>query len=205
MKHSRFIGCAVAVALWGCVAQQPPPPAVVIHDPPPKTPVIVPSDPYAGLNPQVAAAIQAGQTPVIKSGISTLYAYSPDVLYKVNCSTMWATEIRLNPDEQTDRDAITIGDTERWSIKVGAHSVTVKPLGTTLDPKMMTDLIIATNKPRSYHFQLFLKGKPNNAIGFYFPDDVKTAAVAREVALKEAAKQQATDPPAATNQSEVQH
>jgi type IV secretory pathway VirB9-like protein len=67
--------------------------------------------------------------------------------------------------------------------------VTVKPLGTILDPKMMTDLIIATDKPRSYHFQLFLKGKPNNAIGFYFPDDVKAQAAAREVALKEAAKQ----------------
>jgi type IV secretory pathway VirB9-like protein len=179
---------ALATLCQGC-ATQPLPAPVVIHDPAPKAQVVIPDNPYAGLNPQVAAAIRAGQTPVIKSGISTLYAYSPDVLYKVNCSTMWATEIRLNPDEQTDRDAITIGDTERWSIKVGTHSVTVKPLGTTLDPKMMTDLIIATDKPRSYHFQLFLKGKPNNAIGFYFPDDIKARAAAREVALKEAAKQ----------------
>jgi Conjugal transfer protein len=181
-------------SLAGCAAPQPPPPQIVQMPTPKPTPVFVPPDPYAGLNPEVVTAIKTGQTPTIKSGISILYPYSPDMLYNAYCSTLWATEIRLSPDETTDRDAITIGDTERWSIKVGTHSVTVKPLGTQLDPKMITDLVIMTDKPRSYHFKLFMKGKPMDAIGFYYSDDVKAQEAAREVALKEQAKQQAEDP-----------
>ena len=77
---------------------------------------------------------------------------------------------------------------------MGMHSVTVKPLATQLDPKMITDLVIMTDKPRSYHFKLFMKGKPMDAIGFYYSDDVKAQAAAREVALKEQAKQQAIVP-----------
>ena len=186
---------AAALVLAGCASQAPPAPVVVIkHDlaPPPK--VLIPPDPMVNLSPEVQAAIQGHQTPTLHDGIATIYPYSPNRSWAIYCAPLSATEIRLNPDEVTDKDSVVLGDSLRWAIKVSRQAVMVEPLGTTADPQMQTNLIIATNR-RSYHFVLRLRSKPMTAVQFFYPDDVRQLEAARQVAQHEAAKE-AADPPA---------
>ncbi len=187
---------AAAIVLAGCASQPPPAPVIIVkHDlaPPPR--IVVPPDPTANLSPDVQAAIKEHQTPTLQDGIATIIPYSPNQSWTVYCAPLSATEIRLNPDETTDKDSVILGDSLRWAIKVSRQAVMVEPLGSMADPHMVTNLIIATNR-RSYHFQLRLRSKPMAAIAFYYPDDVRQLEVARQLAQAEAAKQAATDPPA---------
>jgi type IV secretion system protein VirB9 len=114
-----------------------------------------------------------------------------------------ATEIRLNPDESTDKDGVILGDSLRWAVKVSKQAVMVEPLGTTADPNMVTNLIIATNR-RSYHFLLRLRAKPTAAVQFYYPDDVRQLEAARQLAQAEAAKPAADPPAPATKEASAQ-
>jgi type IV secretory pathway VirB9-like protein len=184
---------AAAIMLAGCAANQPPPPQIVQMAPPPKQAIIIPPDPMAGLAPNVQAAIRNHQTPTLHDGIATIYPYSPNEQWKIFCAALQPTEIRLNPDETTDKDSVVIGDSLRWAIKVSRQAVMVEPLGTTADPNMMTTMIIATSR-RSYHFLLRLRSKPMAAVAFYYPADVQQLEAARQLAQAEAAKQ-AADPP----------
>jgi type IV secretory pathway VirB9-like protein len=184
---------AAAVLLAGCASQPPAPVVIVKHDLAPPPQIVIPPDPMAALPPDVQAAIKNHQTPTLHDGIATIFAYSPNQSWTVYCAPLSATEIRLNPDETTDKDSVVLGDSLRWTIKVSRQAVMVEPLGTTADPHMQTNLIIATNR-RSYHFLLRLRSKPMAAVQFYYPDDVRQLEAARQVAQAEAAKQ-AADPP----------
>jgi type IV secretion system protein TrbG len=191
MRHYLL---ATVIILAGCASQPPPPPQIVkVIEPAPKPVIVIPPDPLANLSPDIQAAIKSHQTPTLKDGITTIYPYSPNTQWTVYCTPLSATEIRLNPDEHTDKDSVVLGDSLRWAIKVSRQAVMVEPLGTTADPHMVSNLIIATNR-RSYHFLLRLRAKPMSAVAFYYSDDVRQLEAARQVAQAEAAKQ-AADPP----------
>ena len=190
---------AATLVLWGCATQPRPPVPIVEVAPPPKKEIIIPPDPMANLSPDVQAAIQNHQTPTLHDGIATIYPYSPNQSWTVYCAPLSATEIRLNPDETTDKDGVVLGDSLRWQIRVSRQAVMVEPLGTSADPRMQTNLIIATNR-RSYHFVLHLRAKPMTAISFYYPTDVQQLEAARQVTQQEAAKQ-AADPPSPTQET----
>jgi type IV secretion system protein TrbG len=181
---------AAAIVLAACASQPPPPVQIITKVEPPKKPVIVvPPDPMDGLSPDVRAAIQNHQAPTLPDGIATLFPYTPNQQWTIYCSPLSATEIRLNPDESTDKDSVVLGDSVRWAIKIGTQAVMVEPLGTSADPHMTTNLIIHTNK-RSYHLTLRLRPKPMAAIAWYYPDDVRHQQAARQKAQREAAKQE---------------
>jgi hypothetical protein len=117
--------------LAGCATAPPPPQIIVQHDlaPPPKP--VIPPDPYASLPPDIAATIKAGDTTtVFRHNTDVIYPYSPDKKYAVNCQPNMAVQIRLRDDENTDENNAVLGDSERWSIKIGMHTVLLKPLGT---------------------------------------------------------------------------
>ena len=195
MRHYHLL--AAAIVLAGCAAT-PPPTAPVIVQAPPKKEIAVPPDPMVDLPPDVQAAIRDHQTPTLHDGIATIYPYSPNHSWTVYCAPLRATEIRLNPDETTDKDSVVLGDSLRWAIKVSRQAVMVEPLGTTADPNMVTNLIIATTR-RSYHLLVRLgAARSMAAIAWYYPDDVRQLQAARQLAQAEAAKQAAADdPPAA--------
>lgn len=177
------------LGLNGCAAKAPPPPVITIA--PQKKEISVPPDPYAGLPPDVSAAIRDDQTPTLENGITTLFPYSPDLEWTVYCRPLRATEIRLKADEFTDKDDVILGDSVRWGIRVGATAVMVEPLATAADPNMTTNLVIHTNK-RSYHLLLRLRARYMDAVAWYYPNDVKAAAAARQTALKQVAAAQET-------------
>lgn len=185
------------IILAGCASQPPPPQIIKVVEPAPKPAIVVPPDPMADLSPNVQAAIKSHQTPTLKDGILTIYPYSPNQSQTIYCTALSATEIRLNPDEHTDKDSVVLGDSLRWAIKVSKQAVMVEPLGTTADPHMETNLIIATNR-RSYHFIVKLRSKPMAAVAFYYPDDVRQLETARQLAQQEAAKQAVDTPPTST-------
>jgi type IV secretory pathway VirB9-like protein len=190
---------AAAIVLAGCASQPPPPQIVKVIEPAPKPAIVIPPDPMADLSPDIQAAIKGHQTPTLQDGIATIYPYSPNTEWTIYCTALSATEIRLNPDEHTDKDSVVLGDSLRWAIKVSKQAVMVEPLGTTADPHMVSNLIIATNR-RSYHFIVKLRSKPMDAVAFYYPDDVRELQAARQVAQTEAAKE-AADPPTSTSES----
>jgi type IV secretory pathway VirB9-like protein len=187
------IGGAVALDLNGCATKVSPPPVIKVA-PPPNQEVYIPPDPYAGLPPDVRAAIERNQTPTLRNGITTIFPYSPDTAWIIDCAPLRATELRLGPGEYTDKDSVVLGDSVRWAVRVGLRSVMVEPLGTSADPKMKTNLIISTNQ-HSYHLMLRLRSRYMNSVAWYYPDEVRAAEAQREAALKLAAAQNTADPP----------
>jgi type IV secretory pathway VirB9-like protein len=151
----------------------------------------------------VVAAIKNNQTPTLHDGIAVLYPYSANQQWTLYCQPLRATEIRLNPDEWTDKDSVVLGDSVRWTIKVGEQAVMVEPLGTTADPNMTSNLIIHTNK-RSYHLMLKLSGRPMPAVAWYYPAQVRQADAARQLAQRQAAAQTADTPAAAPAPTQTQ-
>lgn len=184
---------AATIMLASCASQPPPPQIIKVVEPALKPAIVVPPDPMADLSPDIQAAIKGHQTPTLKDGIAIIYPYSPNTQWQIYCAPLSATEIRLNTDEHTDKDSVVLGDSLRWAIKVSRQAVMVEPLGTTADPHMVTNLIIATNR-RSYHFNLKLRTKPMSAVAFYYSEDVRQLEAQRDAALAEAAKQAANQP-----------
>jgi type IV secretory pathway VirB9-like protein len=183
------IGGAIALYLNGCATQAPPPPVIKVA-PPPKEEVYIPPDPYAGLPADVRAAIESNQTPTLQNGITTIFPYSPDAERTIDCAPLRATELRLGSREYTDKDSVVLGDSVRWAVKIGLHSIMVEPLGTPADPHMTTNLIISTNQ-RSYHLTLRVRSRYMSSVAWYYPEEVRAAEAQREAALKFAATQNA--------------
>jgi type IV secretory pathway VirB9-like protein len=207
-----------SLLLAGCAAT-PPPQIIVKHDlaPPPKP--VIPPDPYASLPPDIAAAIRNGDTTTtFRHGTTEIYPYSDTLRYAVNCQPNMAVQIRLREDEDTDVNDTVLGDSERWSVKVGHHMVLVKPLGTnqsiaipkteppspqnkTLqavevrppDPALWTNLNIVTTtttgKTRTYELMLRLRKPFTDAVSWYYVDDVRAEYAAHEAALKQVQSQ----------------
>jgi type IV secretory pathway VirB9-like protein len=187
------------IAFSGCAAQpEPQPVPVAVATPAPKPPI--PDDPYIGLPADVAAAIRNDQTPTFHHGITWVQPYSPDLQYPLHCLPLHVTQIRLAPDETTDKNNVKVGDKNRWGTIIGKHTVLIFPLGTNVsitvpgaqqtipaDPNMVTNLVISTNKGHEYVFNPVRIGKPfTEAIAFYYPDEVRAQYAARQTALKEA-------------------
>ena len=118
--------------------------------------------------------------------------------WTVDCTPLRATELRLSPTEYTDKDSVVLGDSVRWAVRIGLHSVMVEPLGTPADPHMTTNLIISTNQ-RSYHLMLRVRSRYMSSVAWYYPEEVRAAEAQREAASKLAATQNAqaatADPP----------
>jgi len=195
------IAGAIALCLNAC-ATQPPPAPVVVQAAPTPAPTPLPPDPYASLSPDVADAIKNHQTPTLHHGITLVYPYSPDLQYPLNCQSLHVTQIRLRPDEFTDKDDVKVGDQDRWGTIIGDHTVLIFPKGSNVtisvpgaqqvippDPHMVTNVIIHTSLGNDYVFNPVRLGKPfTQAVQFYYPDQVRAAAAARQLALKEANK-----------------
>ena len=202
----------IAALLLAACATQPAPQIIVQHDlaPPPK-PFVQPN-PYDSLPADIAAAIRSGDTTTFRHGTTEVYPYSDTMKYAVNCQPNMAVQIRLREDEDTDANDTVLGDSERWSVKVGHHMVLVKPLGTNQsiaipktepqgpqnqtpvevrppDPQMWTNLDITTTtssgKTRTYELMLRLRKPFTDAIAFYYPSDVRAEYAAHEAALKQ--------------------
>ena len=182
----------------GCAAAPPPPPPVIVQAAPTPTPI---ADPYASLSPDVAEAIKHNQTPVLQHGITTVYPYSPDVAYPLNCQKLHVTQVRLRDDETTSKQDVKIGDVTRWGTIVGEHSVLVFPTGSTTpitvagaqvtipaEPSMITNLAIHSSAGRDYVFNPVkeVRGSKDftQAISFYYPSEVRAQAAARDAAIK---------------------
>jgi type IV secretory pathway VirB9-like protein len=189
----------IGVSLFaGCAATPPPPPVIVPVAAP--TPQPIP-DPYASLSSDVVEAIKHNQSPTLQHGITTVYAYSPDVAYPLNCQKLHVTQVRLRDDETTSKQDVKIGDVTRWGTIVGDHSVLVFPLGSTTsitvpgaqvtipaEPSMITNLAIHSSAGRNYVFNPVkeVRGSKDftQAISFYYPSDVRAQAAARDAAIK---------------------
>lgn len=201
--------------LSGC-ATPPPPEVIVKHDLAPPAKPVVPDDPYASLPPDIVAAIKANDTKtVFRHNTVTIYPYSNEMKYVVNCQPNQAVQIRLRDDEDTDENDAVLGDSDRWSIKIGMHTVLLKPLGTNkpvaiqktmadsqnpatfdirpADPDMRTNLIITTNK-RRYELVLRIARPFTDAVEWYYTSDVQQEYAARQSALKELAAWQPSTP-----------
>jgi hypothetical protein len=197
------------ILFFGCAAQPPPPAPVVVQAAPTPAPI---SDPYAGMPTDEAEAIKHGQTPVLQHNGTTVYPYSPDLRYALNCQALHVTMIRLRDDETTDKDDVKVGDRDRWGTIIGAHTVLVFPLGSATpvtvpgapiripaDPHMVTNLAIhstihlANGQSASgdYIFDPVTEIKApttekpfTEKIEFYYPELVKAQAAARDAAIK---------------------
>ena len=196
--------------IWyaGCTSQpqpiilQPTMPIVqTIPRPAPPTKPQIPPDPLATLRPDVRDVIERGIDPTLQDGITTIYPYSPDVQYPVRATPMHGVEIRLAPDETTDEKSVIAGDADRWAIRVSPQTVLVEPKATfgyvdpashqavPADPHMTTTLTISTTKRRSYSFIIkMVPSRPTQAVEFYYPQDVKDALAARQMALQQEKK-----------------
>jgi Conjugal transfer protein len=189
---------SVVFMFGGCATQPPPPPPVVAVAPPPPKPQI-PDDPYVGLPSDVADAIRSNQTPTFRHGITLVWPYSADLQYPLNCQPLHVTQIRLAPDETTDKNNVKVGDKNRWGTIIGKHTVLIFPLGTNVSitvpgaqqtipaaPHMETNLVIATNKGHQYVLNPVRIGKPfTEAVEWYYSDEVRAQYAARQAALKE--------------------
>jgi type IV secretory pathway VirB9-like protein len=201
MRHYLL---ATMILLASCASKQPPPMQIVkVEAPPPKRQIVIPPDPLDGLAPNVRRAIETHRTPTLRDGITVLFPYNPNHEYTVYCQPLRATEIRLNPDEYSDKDNVVLGDSVRWAIKIGMQAVMVEPLGTAADPDMTTNLVLHTNK-RSYHINLRLSSRYMEAVQWYYPEDVHEQQAARQQTQREAAAQ-TIDPPPSSNQQEIAH
>jgi hypothetical protein len=191
--------CALILGMTGCATPQPAP--VIVQAPAPiakPTPI---SDPYTDLPTDEADAIRHGRDQVFHHGVTTVMPYSPDRAYKLNCQPLHVTQVRLAPNETTDKNNVRIGDKNRWGTLIGDHVVLIYPRGhnTTItvsvpgaqvsaapDPDMKTNLVIATSLGNVYTFDPVEIGKPfTEAVEFYYPLKVRAQDAARQAAIKE--------------------
>jgi type IV secretion system protein TrbG len=169
MKPLLLLASALLIA--GCAMQSvlnsnPYVPAAVMS-PPPK-PIDIGPDPIAQLPEELRRAIEEDKQPVLRHGITTIYPYDAHGQPAVNCQILRVTEIVLAPGETVKPDDVGIGDSERWSIKVSANRVLVKPK----EPGIATDLIVVTSQ-RSYHFTLRNRAPYQPQVSFYYPDEIR--------------------------------
>ncbi len=206
MRHAIL---ATTLLLAGCAVQPPasPPqpyvPAGIVNPPPPRQ-IDIPPDPVTALDPAVRDAF-LNDRPSVRDGITTYYAYRPHENYEVSCAPLKITNINLAADESIIKNGVNLGDSARWLVDASERTVVIKanptagvavngnaPVPAT---NFSTNLIIETNR-RIYHFILRSGARAwNEEIAFFYPDDYREAQLARQDALRRAAKQ-AIDPAA---------
>lgn len=197
---------ALTIAIAGCAAHQPPtaPPLKIVTQAAPQlqsTPVPPPSAQLLAQEPaEVRQAVkdhqQGGRWQVYKTPELVLFPYGEGPEPLVDCAPLRTTDIQLQPGETiTD---VAMGDTERWMATPAASGdprnpvphLAVKPQA----PGIETNLTIYTTK-HIYHLLLRSRGRAMQEVEFYYPDDL-LAAMKEADATAAKTKQQATDPPA---------
>jgi type IV secretion system protein TrbG len=202
-----FLGCAPTQT------HQPQPLEPASPAPIARPQVNIPPDPLAKLPLAVQAAYLSGQSASVRDGFAIFYPYHPYDEPTVRTAPSHVTEIVLSPDEQVV--SATVGDSTRWMLEPNLNHVRVKPCPQGCSnaggaaagqpvpnaPRFFnTNLIIDTNRPRTYHINL-LAGPPTHAMetfAFWYPDDIAAAQQARAAAIRKSA-QQVADPPAHLN------
>lgn len=202
-----FVGWLLTLSplITGCATPPPPPEIIIKHDlmPPPKP--VIPDDPYASLPSDIAEAIKHNETPTFHHGISTIYPYSPDMEYPLECQRLHVTQIRLRPDESTDKNNVKVGDRDRWGTIVGDHTVLIFPTGSPVpisvpgaqviipaDPSMVTNLVIHTSAGNDYVFnpiKATSKKDFDQVVSFYYPSWTRQQAAVRGQLLKQEGQQ----------------
>src|SRR3984957_20287799 len=176
-----------AFLIAGCATQPVPNPVpyvpASITNPPPK-PIDVGPDPIAQLPQELRGAIEQDRQLVLRKGITTIYPYDVHEQPAVNCQILRVTEIVLAPGEAVKPGDVGIGDSERWSIKVSANRVLVKPK----EPGIATDLVVVTNQ-RSYHFMLRTRSPYQPQVSFYYPDEIRAEEAHHRDLIRQAIEQ----------------
>ena len=143
---------------------------------------------------QKVAAITVPTPGNLDSRVVT-FAYTPDVVYKLNVTVGMHTHIALAPDEELI-EVPRIGDKVRWRIEGNEKNLYIK----ATVPDTVTSLSLVTDK-RTYQFELSATSKPSERIQkavFSYPDQeeefrirtdgkVKAELAAAEAATKEQA------------------
>jgi len=96
------------------------------------------------------------------------YAYTPDVVYKLNVTVGMHTHIVMGPDEELI-EVPRIGDGIRWRIEGNEKNLYVKAMA----PDIVTSLSLVTNR-RVYQFELVATERPHERVQkaiFSYPDD----------------------------------
>jgi P-type conjugative transfer protein TrbG len=188
----RILLATIIIAFAGC-ATQPPQQAATPYVPaavtnPQPQPADTGPDPISALPEQIRIAYRQPNPPVVREGITTIYPYNPHTQPVINCMMLRVTEIVMGQGETVKPDDISIGDSERWAIKVSANRVMVKPKM----PGIATDLVVVTSL-RSYHFALRTHAPYQPQISFYYPEEIRAdeARYAQQV-RKQIAEAEAT-------------
>ena len=115
---------------------------------------------------QKVAAITVPTPGNLDSRVVT-FAYTPDVVYKLNVTVGMHTHIALAPDEELI-EVPRIGDKVRWRIEGNEKNLYIK----ATVPDTVTSLSLVTDK-RTYQFELSATSKPSERIQkavFSYPD-----------------------------------
>jgi type IV secretion system protein VirB9 len=117
--------------------------------------------------PNKAASISAAIPGNLDARIVT-FAYTPDVVYKLNVTVGMHTHIVMGPDEELI-ELPRVGDSIRWRVEGNEKNLYVKAIA----PDTVTSLSLVTNR-RVYQFELAATDRPNERVQkaiFSYPDD----------------------------------
>jgi type IV secretion system protein VirB9 len=110
------------------------------------------------------------------------FAYTPDVVYRLNITVGMHTHIALAPDEELI-EVPRIGDKVRWRIEGNEKNLYIK----ATVPDTVTSLSLVTDK-RTYQFELISTSKPAERIQkaiFSYPDQEEEFQIRTENKLRE--------------------
>jgi P-type conjugative transfer protein TrbG len=194
LRLASLIGCAITLALCGCAVpasapSQPYVPAAVTN-PPPKR-IEVPPNPLDGLPQAVRDNLDRPRT--IRDGVTTLFPYSPNSQYRINCRPLFLTSIKLNPDEHIKKNGLSIGDSVRWGVEATDQEVRVKPMEPLANGDLTTGLDITTDK-RTYLLVVHSQGTYMAQVEWYYPQEILAALAARDAAMRQQAQEIAEQP-----------
>jgi type IV secretion system protein VirB9 len=102
----------------------------------------------------------------------TVIAYSPDDVITVRTQVGISTLIQLEADESfaSGTSGMGIGDIQAWGINVKGNNIFLKPIAENAD----TNLIIVSNKGRTYSFDLITNLSPHYIVKLQY-DKPKSA------------------------------
>ncbi|UJF17249.1 TrbG/VirB9 family P-type conjugative transfer protein [Vibrio sp. SS-MA-C1-2] len=111
----------------------------------------------------------------------TMTTYNPSDVMLVRAAVGVTTLIQFESGEHisSSSSGIGIGDSEAWGIDVRGHNIFLKPIAASPE----TNLIVTTNKNRTYSFQLSLSRKPHYVVKIEYPKPPKPIITAPEKVL----------------------
>ena len=134
-----------------------------------------------GLLPAVSGAVSVPKGSAKDGRIQTV-VYNPDDVIHVHARIGEAVLIQLEDGELLtgDTSGLGMGDTEAWNLAVRGNNLYMKPVASA----PATNMLITTNKKRTYAFDLSLTGKKNGKyvqkptylLRFVYPDTAEYKA-----------------------------